>query len=262
MLRHCGHMADPHIVLFDIESLPNLPAALEHWPSLSDFPGNTLRANINSIACVGWKVLGASETNCIHAWDFKGWFTDVNDDRELCEALYLALSPADCVITHNGKRFDWKFIQTRFRKHGMQPLPDIKHVDTCEVAKRNLFLLNNRLNTVARFLTEQEKMKHDGWDLWVAVHNREPEAMRTMSEYCKKDVEVLEEVFRSLRPFAKQLPNANLFSPLKEKACPSCGSSRIQSEGLRHTRTRSYRRYICRDCKTWSHTDVKDEVPR
>lgn len=255
-------MADPHIVCFDLETLPNLPEALRVWPNLGNYPGLTLKASVSTIICAGWKILGSDSVQCIHAWDFPEWATDVNDDRKLCIALYEVLKGADCVITHNGKRFDWKFMQTRLRFHDLPPLPAIHHVDTCAEAKRNLYVLNNRLNTVARFLTDKEKKQHEGWDLWVKVHGRDPEAMKTMSEYCMQDVVVLEEVFQSMRPLIQSMPNYNLFSPLKEKACPRCGSSRIRSEGKRHTKTRSYRRYICQDCHGWSHTDIKDEVPR
>ena len=250
------------MVVFDLETLPNLPEALKVWPSLSAYPGITLRASITSIACGAWKVLGTETVHCVHAWDFPTWDTDVNDDRGVCETLYGVIEQADCVITHNGKRFDWKFLQTRLRFHDLPPLPPIHHVDTCQEAKKHLFVLNNRLNTVARFLTEKEKMEHEGWDLWVSVHGRKPDAMQRMSAYCKQDVVVLEEVFQSLKPLIKTLPNYNLFSPMRAKSCPVCGSTRLSSNGKRHTSTRSYFRYICQDCKHWTHTDVKDEVPR
>lgn len=255
-------MSDPRIVFFDIESLPNLLEALKVWPQISNYPGLTLKASINSIACVGWKRLGESEVHCIHSWDYPTWAEDVNDDKALCAAIYEVLKDADCVVTHNGKRFDWKFLQTRLLYHGLPVLPKLHHVDTCAEVKKNLYVFNNRLNTVARFLTDVEKMEHDGWDMWVSVHQRDPEAMKMMSQYCMQDVLVLEEVFKKLRPVIESLPNHNLFSPFKEKVCPNCGSSRIKSEGKRYTKTRAYRRYCCQDCGKWSHADLKDELLR
>lgn len=255
-------MADPHIIVWDLETLPNLPEALKAWPNLSNFPGQTLRASITSIICAGWKVLGSEETNCICAWDYPGWTDNVNDDEEVCKAIYAVLRDADCVVTHNGKKFDWKFLQTRLRFHGLPPLPTIHHVDTCSEAKKHLFVLNNRLNTIARFLTEKEKLDHEGWDLWVKVHGRDLQAMQKMREYCVQDVIVLEEVFRSLKPLIKTLPNANLFEPAKVNVCPNCGSTRLLSNGRRYTTTKIYKRYICGDCNRWSHTDIKDQVPR
>lgn len=255
-------MGDPHVVLFDLETVPNLPEALKVWPQLSNYPGITLRASITSIICAGYKTLGSAETKCICAWDFPSWDTDVNDDRALCEAIYEVLKEADCVVTHNGKKFDWKFLQTRLMFHELPPLPPIHHVDTRAEASRNLFVFNNKLDTIAKFLTSEKKMENGGWDLWVRVHSRESEAMQLMKDYCMQDVIALEAVFKRLRPLVKSLPNHNLFSPMKEKSCPNCGSTRLRPNGRRYTQTRAYHRYICEDCRRWSHTDLKDEVPR
>lgn len=256
-------MADPRIVLFDLETLPNLPAALEVWPSLSFTDGGTLRASVSTIICAGWKVFGKDEpVQCINAWDFPGWLENVNDDRALCEAIAAILKDADCVVTHNGKRFDWKFLQTRLRFHKLDPLPKIHHVDTCSESRKHFLIFNNRLNTVAKFLTAKEKREHEGWGMWVKVHGRDATACKEMSDYCMQDVLVLEDVFRELRPLLESLPNHNLFSPFKEKVCPNCGSSRIRSEGKRYTQTRAYRRYCCQDCGKWSHADLKDELLR
>lgn len=255
-------MSGPRIILFDLETLPNLPEALKVWPQLSNYPGQTLKASITTIICGGWKILGEKKIHCINAWDFPEWKTNVNDDSALVRALHEVLKGADCVVTHNGKRFDWKFFQTRLLFHKLEPLPKIHHVDTCAEAKRNLLVFNNRLNTISRFLTETEKMDHEGWDLWVKVHARDPKAMATMTKYCKQDVLALEEVFKALRPVITSLPNHNLFSPLKEKACPGCGSSRLQSRGKYFTKTKVYSRYMCKDCHSWCRTDAADEIPR
>jgi hypothetical protein len=252
----------PKIVLYDLETLPNLPEALKQWTNLSSYPGQTLKASISSIICAGYKVLGEKNVHCINAWDYPSWKKNVNDDRAVCEALFEVLKDADCVVTHNGKRFDWKFFQTRLMYHGIGPLPKIHHVDTCAEAKKNLLVFNNRLNTLSQFFTDQKKMDHEGWDLWVKVHARDKKAMSTMEKYCKQDVVALEAVFKKLRPLIKSLPNQNLFNPLKAKACPNCGSSRLQSRGFAYAQTRVYRRYQCQDCAAWSRTDARDEAPR
>lgn len=235
------------------------------WPQLSNYPGLTLKATITSIICAGWKEFGSNKTHCINAWDFPGWEKSINDDLEVCKAIYKALSTADAVVTHNGKRFDWKFLQTRLMHHNLPPLHKIHHIDTKEQAKRHLFAFNNRLGTVGQLLANDKKLENGGWDLWVKVSKRNKKAMRLMEKYCKQDVDLLEKVFKKLRPLINNIPNYNLFKMSHagtKKMCPMCGSTRVRSNGWRHTSTQSYRRFKCLDCKGVHRVDKSGEKPR
>src|SRR3990167_7192941 len=155
----------PRIILFDLETIPDLQAAMEVFPSLSDYPGLTLKASINSIISFGYKIFEEGKIHCINRWDFPG--KDLNNDKPVCLAAYDILKDADFIVTFNGKKFDWRFLQTRLLYHGLQTLPQIVHIDVCQESKKHLFMFNNRLNTLAKFLTNTEKHKHSGWDLWV-----------------------------------------------------------------------------------------------
>lgn len=254
-------MNEPKIIIFDLETLPNLKEALKVWPKLSDYPGLTLKATITSIICAGWKILGDKKVHCINAWDFKAWGTDVNNDYDLCVAMSKVLEDADCVVTHNGKGFDFKYFQTRLLINRLPLLPKIHHVDTKNIAKSNLFLFNNRLQTLAEFLVNESKLQHSGWDMWVQVHGRDPKAMNLMEKYCKQDVNVLEKVLQVLRPLVK-LPNYNAYLPGQTFVCPNCQSTRIQKRGTRMVGLSIYTRYWCRDCDSWSRTDSSDKNPR
>lgn len=223
---------------------------MKYWTGLSAYPGLTLRANITSICCAGWKIYGEEQVHCINAWDFPGWTSDVNDDRPVVEAIAKVLEDADCVVTHNGKRFDWKFLQTRLMIHKLPPLPKIQHVDTCSTSKSNLFLLNNRLNTLGDALTSEQKMEHEGWALWTKTHSRDAEAMKTMEAYCKQDVLLLEKVFTRLKPFVKDMPNFNLFRDKDNEGCPNCESLESVKLGLRYERNGIKQRRRCKSCFT------------
>ncbi len=237
--------------------------AMKAWPGLSNYPGLTLRAQLSSIICFGYKEFGTRDKpKIINAWDFKSWAKNINDDIELLKITREILASADAIVTHNGKRFDWKFFQTRLLMHGMKPLPPIPHMDTCSISKRHLFLLNNKLDTLGEHLVDERKIDNGGWDLWVRVSKREKKALKEMSDYCVQDVVVLEKIFKKLRPFMNEMPNYNIFSTGRIPICPKCGSTRIYSNGTRPTKTRTYRRYICRDCHSWSRTDVDDKNPR
>lgn len=248
-------MANTRVILFDFETLPDLQEGLKVWPSLSDYPGQTLRAQINSIICFGWKDLGSKKVHCVNAWDFKGWKKNVNDDKEICKAAYDVLKDADVVITHNGKRFDWRLLQTRLLIHSLPVLPNIIHIDTCSESKKSLFAFNNRLNTLAKCFSIRKKVEHEGWELWVKVHARVESAMKKMTTYCKGDVLTLEELFTVMRPLIKGMPNQNQFT--EDACCPKCGSEKLHARGFAATKDKILRRMQCMDCKGWATVHPK-----
>ena len=257
----------PKIVAFDLETLPILREALKAWPGLSNFPGTTLKASLSSIICFGYKVLGEdSEAKVISAWDFPEWQTDVNNDMPLLRAAYEILKDADAVITQNGKSFDEKVIQTRLLLNGMDILPSIKHVDTKYLAKRFSFFSNSLKYLSAQLSPERQKIENEGWNLWVRVYDREPEACAEMAAYCKGDVESLEAIWRKLRVIAagaNALPNQNLFLVGGSRnVCPHCQSTRLIKFGVRFSATTTYQRYKCNDCGAYSRTDARDQKPR
>lgn len=257
-----GKLKEPRILIWDIETLPNLKEVMRVFPQLSDYPGLTLKAQFNSIICFGYKFLGDKSVKCINAWDFPEWDKDVNADGPLIDKALEILSKSDAIVTHNGKRFDWKFFQTRLLIQGKNLLHKIPHIDTCAVSKSNLFGLNNRLNTLAKLTDSGQKLENGGWDLWCKVLERETKSMELMTRYCKQDVAVLEKVFLKLRPLISNLPNWNLFTDTGEKVCPSCGSIKIQSYGLRRTKTNLYRRFRCNDCLSVSQSPISRELLR
>lgn len=254
----------PKIVLWDLETLPNMREVMKVYPQLSAYPGLTLKATITSIICFGWKNYGDPITHCVNAWDFpERWAADINDDEAVVREAYRVLHDADQVITFNGKKFDWKYLQTRLYKYKLPPLGKLKHIDLCAEAKKNLYLFNNRLTTVGKFMVGQDKMENGGWQLWCDVMDKIPAAMQLMTEYCKQDVNLLEPIYRDMRPLITGALNQNLVEFVgSKKLCPACGSTRLHSHGWRDTAVKSYRRYLCADCGALSRTDIEDRNPR
>jgi DNA polymerase elongation subunit (family B) len=252
----------PRIILFDIESLPDLKQVMKYLPQIDDWPGQSLKAHINSVLCVGWKEFGSSRVNMIRAWDGPNWDKNKNDDRYVLEETKKVLESADAVVTHNGKRFDWPFIQTRLLIHGMEPLPKkTLHIDTKVIAKTNLRAISNRLNNVAELLSAEKKLENGGWELWEKVLEGDPKSLVLMEKYCKQDVRVLEQVFTKLRPFVTNIPNHNMFNK-ENTRCPNCGSLSLHKRGQAITQTKIYARLSCNDCGTWSRIAIKDNFPK
>lgn len=253
----------PRILLFDIETLPNLKEVMKIYPRLSAYPGLTLKASITSVICFGYKWLGESKSaKCLNAWDYKSWEKDVNDDKEIVKAAYELICDADAVVTQNGKKFDFKFIQTRLMHHKLPLLPKIQHLDTKCIAKQHLSIFNNSLDIMAKFLTDTKKMDNGGWDLWVDVINKEPKALKLMERYCKQDVIATEKVFERLRPLVSNMPNFNIFRRDGIECCPNCGGFNIINNGWRSTATKRYKRIACKDCGTWMHSPTNGKFPK
>lgn len=253
-------MSKPKIVLWDLETLPDVRKHIRNLPEYnSDRYGLTLKADVNTILCFGYKLYNQGKVECKNVWDFKSGQKNINDDYELVKFAYNMLHDADAIVTHNGINFDLKFLNTRLSIHGLPPLPKITHIDTCSLSKNKLFLIKNRLNSLADALSTERKMENGGWSLWERLALSKWEGSKeqisrdknTMSKYCKQDVVVLEKVFDKLKPYMSTLPNRNLFDG-DGFDCPSCGSHKMQKRGEQKTKTTIYQRYQCQDCGSWS----------
>lgn len=258
-------MAAPKILCFDLEVLPDLQKALKYWTKLSSFPGKTLRASVTSICCIGWKWFGEDRVHCINAWDFPEWKKNVNDDRRVLEAFLEIIEEADAIVTHNGKRFDKKYLMTKLLLSGLDLPDESPHIDTKAISSANFFFIDNKLQTLGEELFGERKLDHEGWDMWVSVHGRDPKAMKTMTAYCKQDVLLLEKIYRKFRPKARGIPNHNIFPQdglERRDVCPKCGSTRLKSNGYRYTKTSAYQRLICVDCRSWCRADATGRNPR
>lgn len=240
-------MKKPKIVLWDLETMSDIEQIFSRIPSIGNWPGRTLKGDMMTIINFGYKILGEEETHCEVSWDYTD---DINNDSALCHIAYEILKDADGIVTHNGKSFDVKILNTRLAKWGLPPLPKIPHADTKIIAKRGLSLYSNSLNEVAKFFGVEQKMENGGWNLWVRVFHGDEQAKKIMVEYCKQDVKVLEQIFLKLRPFAKstEVPNYNLFDDNIENQCSTCGSTAVEKHGTRVTTSRKIQRYRCRDC--------------
>ncbi len=198
---------EPKIVVFDLETMwiPEQWMRQDRAFAMGNWPGRTMKADINSIICFGYKIVGG-ESGVISSWDTS---SDVHDDSGVASFAYDLLHDADAVVTHNGKRFDWKFLQTRLLVNGLPLLPKIAHIDTCALARKNFSLFSNRLKDLAALLTPERKIQTGG-DLWTRVYQGDKKAMKDMAEYCEQDVIATEAVFQKVKHLAENLPNKNL----------------------------------------------------
>lgn len=247
------------VVFWDLETLPVPEEIYKRIPSLGAWPGRTLKAQLQTVMCFAYKI-NDEPTKCINVWDLSD---DIHDDSALIAQAYDILYDADEMVTHNGQSFDLKHLNTGLIRWGMPPLPKIQHVDTKLVAKRGLSLYSNSLDDVAKFLGVGQKIHwNDKWAAWVdfAMKRDDKKLRELMTRYAKVDVDVLSAVYKKLRPFMTTNVNRNQFSD--RPVCPACGSSHIQKNGFRRTKTAAFQRYLCQDCGTSSFSNEKTQKIR
>lgn len=240
---------EPKIVFWDLETLhdPKQVMKAENLFQIGNWPGRTLSPDLGSIICFGYKILGQKKADCVSAWDFENWKEDVNDDSAVCMMAYEILKDADVLVTHNGKKYDMPYLNNRLMKNGFPPLHKITHVDTKVVSKR-IKPYSASLNALAKQFNLEQKMENGGAGLWDKVRERNLKGQKTMTDYCKQDVEVLEQLYLKLRPLLKNSETANFSIRKQGKSCNTCGSHDIISHGQYMRKTGIRQRYICKNC--------------
>lgn len=239
-------MAEPKILIYDLETSLQPVAVFQLANNDWINPDNLLGERY--IICASWKWLGEKQVHSI-AVDAGS----VND-KAICKMLHKMFTEADAVVTHNGEKFDNKYLKTRMLFHGLPPLAPITSIDTYKTAKAKFNFNSNRLDYIGGFLGVGRKI-HTTPGLWLRVMNGEAKAIREMVAYNKQDVLLLEKVFVKLRPYMDNYINRQLFGGV---GCPRCGSHKVQSRGTHKAISRVYSRYHCQACGGWFRTAKND----
>lgn len=242
-------MADPKIILWDLETTHNIVATFQLKNNDYINPENILQERY--IVCGSWKVLGEKAVHAVSTLDNPKLFErDPHNDKHVVETLHKVLSSADCLVAHNGDSFDLKFFEARCLIHGLAPLPPITTIDTLKVARNRLLFNANRLDYLGNVLGVGRK-KPTTTGLWLEVLKANKSAIREMVSYNKQDVLLLERVFLKLRPYVQNHLNRELFG---KTGCPRCGSHKIQARGFHRAISRVYQRWQCQACSGWFKT--------
>jgi DNA polymerase elongation subunit (family B) len=252
-------MSKPKILFFDLETCPDPREIYRRIPTIGAWPGRTFKADIQTIISFGYKFEGDKRARIINAWDFPNWKKNRNDDSALLRAACKIINTADQIVGHNSRRFDWKVLQTRLAANSLPALSIINHVDTMVVAKNKLSLYSNSLDSVSKFLGVADEKMHiqNKWDLWVKIAYKEEtkKDLKLMADYCKMDVEVLQQVYDKLRPHHTNAISQQPF--YKDLVCPSCASDELIGNGFRMTTKGRVHRLRCNSCGTSLTVDAK-----
>lgn len=231
------------VLVIDIETRP---AVAYVWRLHDERIGTEQLIDQGGTICFGAKWLGE-----------KGdmFYSDWKDGHEkMIRAAHALISEADAVITYNGDRFDLPKLMGEFIKLGLTAPPPWTSIDVIKTVRR-MGLISTRLAFVGPLLNVGEKVKNEGFSLWVKVIKGDKAAHKQMQVYCMQDVHLLEKVYTRLRPFIRNHPHLGSMST---ESCGACGKNTVQRRGFRRTRQFRIQRLQCQSCGAWSDgTKVK-----
>lgn len=192
--------------------------------------------------------------------DKKIHFVSERDGRaKMLDEAHRVLDEADIIVTYNGNKFDIPMLNRELIKGGYPPPAPSKQIDLYRVVRSRFRFASNKLDMVASELNLRRKVRHSGFDLWVRCMAGEPKAWAKMERYNKRDVLILEKLYHRVLPWIKGHPNVALFSSskpvLSRPACPACGEAKLTSRGFATNKSRTYRRYQCSACGSWSRSE-------
>jgi uncharacterized protein YprB with RNaseH-like and TPR domain len=235
-------------LFFDIETSPNIGLFWE-----AGYKKNIDYSNIikeRAIICICYKWEDDKEVGSVH-WDSK------QCDKALLTKFIKIANQADELVGHNGDRFDLAWIRTRCLFHRIDMFPKYVTIDTLKVA-RSIFKFNsNKLNYIADYLGIGQKIKTE-FGMWKdIVLNKDKKAMDKMIIYCKKDVILLEKVFKEINNHIPAKTHYGVNFGQDRGSCPECGSDEIIIQ-LRRTTASGIKKiiYKCKTCNKYhSKTD-------
>lgn len=224
----------PRITFLDLESRPDIAVTFRRFDA---------NIGLDNILEEGGGLLSG-------AWrlGFDGETTGVlltkqeaidNNDKRLCEALWNIVEGSDIIVGHNVDRFDLPLLKARCLVNGLKPMKQVKTIDTLRIA-RSLKLQSNKLEGIARSLKVASKLDTGGISLWVRCIYGDEEALQSMFEYNKKDVDVMIDVYKRITPFYKTQQS---FSSINK--CPVCFDDLQETGKYVYANSRRYSEKVC-----------------
>lgn len=227
-------------LFFDIETSPNIGLFWTSGYKLNISHDDIIKER--AIICVCYKWAGEDKIYSLH------WDTDQND-KTLLEKFIKVANEADELIGHNSDRFDLPWIRTRCLFHRISVFPTYTTLDTLKNARSKFKFNSNKLDYIAKFLGIGEKI-HTGYNLWKkVVLDKDKEALNSMIEYCKNDVNILEKVYNEISTYVPAKTHHGVLMGNEKHSCQECGSENLKFSKKRMSAIGTPRIQMqCNDC--------------
>ena len=228
----------PKILLFDIETAPMKSFLWSIWQK-----GVQPDQVTNDWFILTWAAKWLFNSKTLSE-GLTGKEARKESDTSILKGIWQLLDEADIVIGHNSDKFDIRRLNTRFLINGMGPPLPYRSIDTLKVVQKHFAFSSNRLDQVNRTLGLPRKMETK-FELWKKCVEGDEKALKKMRKYNKRDVNILEETYLTLRPWIKSHPNIGLYLDLDEPVCSNCGSTDIMWVGHYCTNVSKFRAGRC-----------------
>jgi hypothetical protein len=219
------HIKTINRLFFDIETSPNVVYSWRLGYKVQLSPDNLLEER--AVICIGYKWQNGKAAHSL-VWNKAG-----DDKAMLLEFMDIA-ARADELVGHNGDKYDLPWLKTRCILHGIPTLPAYKTIDTLQWARRNFYFNSNRLDYIGKFLGFGGKKK-TAFDLWKRVLKDDRKALAEMSAYCRRDVELLEDVYEKLAAHVPHKTHVGALTGGDKWTCPHCGGMNVKTAKKRCT---------------------------
>lgn len=235
-------------LFFDIETSPNIGTFWQSGYKKSISYEDIIKER--AIICICYKWEDEKEIDEVH-WDKK------QCDKKLLQQFIKVANQADELVGHNGDKFDLSWIRTRCLFHRIEMFPTYRTIDTLKISRSKFKFNSNRLNYISQFLGFGNKIKTE-FNLWKDILMRNDKvAMDKMIKYCKKDVLLLEKVFKELRKHIEPKTHFGVVFGGDRGDCPECGSDDLVR--WKNTVTTTGLKKIQYKCKTCNHFCTKTD---
>lgn len=252
---------DPKILIFDIETSPNLAWV---WGCWKQNIGSNQMEVYSNVLCYAAKWLGKKKV----IFDSR---ENDKDDRRVCETLWHLFDEADMVIAHNARAFDNKTMNTRWLSLGMKPPSPYKTYDTLKGVKRMFRHPSNKLDSLARYHNIGQKVEHEGFGLWLKCMNmfgdysekEQADAWKRMKKYNIEDVRLLEEFYLLIRAWDTRHPNVSIMYDDTIERCPVCGCTELtEMAQASYTSISVFPTFECANCGKKMRSGKRDKVDK
>lgn len=235
------------ILFFDVETKP-VPAWIFRTGKQAISHKQLMRGYSFGIICICYKFLDDKRVRSLTI-DFNTF-----DSTEMIAKFTKIVERADLVIGHNVDSFDIKHVNTQRLIDAQQPIAWPTSEDTLKALRKYFYFPSYRLDYITDTLFGDRKHQVNLQDWIDVVQHKKKSALKTLVDYCKKDVLLLEKMWKEISPWLKAKPAAASADTVIQCPRPECGLSNFHKKGKVMYRGYNRQRYQCQACGHVWHT--------